>query len=73
MDNSIRSYPVNTIKRIPVYLRLIKAMQRDGKEFVSSALIADKLGLDSIQVRKDIQITGIVGKPKVGYYITERR
>ncbi|MCP4568702.1 MAG: redox-sensing transcriptional repressor Rex, partial [FCB group bacterium] len=40
-----------------------------GRDIVSSREIAAKLGLDPIQVRKDLQFTGVIGKPKVGYVI----
>jgi redox-sensing transcriptional repressor len=39
----------------------------EGSTFVSGTLIAKITGLDSIQVRKDLAITGIIGKPKKGY------
>jgi redox-sensing transcriptional repressor len=39
----------------------------EGSTFVSGTLIAKIAGLDSIQVRKDLAITGIIGKPKKGY------
>ena len=37
----------------------------------SVANLADELGLNQIQVRKDISSTGIEGKPKVGFDIDE--
>jgi redox-sensing transcriptional repressor len=42
-------------------------MQSEGNEYVSGTLIAQELGLEPIQVRKDLAITGIIGKPKKGY------
>jgi redox-sensing transcriptional repressor len=38
-----------------------------GIPHVSCSAIARALNLDPTQVRKDIEVTGIVGKPKVGY------
>jgi len=38
-----------------------------GVTCVSCSAIARALDLDPTQVRKDIEVTGIVGKPKVGY------
>ena len=57
------------MKRLPAYLHLLKQLQESGRDVVSSAHIADKLKLEAIQVRKDLAVTGNVGKPKVGYYI----
>jgi redox-sensing transcriptional repressor len=42
-------------------------MSAAGIPYVSSASLARSLDLDPTQVRKDIEVTGIVGKPKVGY------
>jgi redox-sensing transcriptional repressor len=42
-------------------------MMLTGVTNVSCTAIATALNLDSTQVRKDIEATGIVGKPKVGY------
>jgi redox-sensing transcriptional repressor len=38
-----------------------------GDEYISGTVIANELNLEPIQVRKDLAITGIVGKPKRGY------
>jgi redox-sensing transcriptional repressor len=42
-------------------------MQSEGNAYISGTLIAQELGLEPIQVRKDLAITGIIGKPKKGY------
>jgi hypothetical protein len=34
-------------------------------------VIGQELGLVPVQVRKDLQYTGIVGKPKTGYSVNE--
>jgi redox-sensing transcriptional repressor len=44
-------------------------MQREGEEYISGTVIAQELNLESIQVRKDLSITGIMGRPKRGYPI----
>jgi redox-sensing transcriptional repressor len=56
-----------SIKRLPSYLAVIRRIHAEGRAFVSGTLIAETVGLDSIQVRKDLAITGIIGKPKKGY------
>lgn len=58
-----------TIRRLPAYLHLLRHLGEDGRDLVSSTHIAELLKLEPIQVRKDLAITGIVGKPKIGYYI----
>jgi redox-sensing transcriptional repressor len=58
-----------SIKRLPSYLHVIEAFQRDGREYISGTLIADELELESIQVRKDLALTGIVGRPRLGFHV----
>jgi redox-sensing transcriptional repressor len=48
-------------------MHIIRNLQREGKEYISGSVIAHELSLDSIQVRKDLSITGIIGRPKKGY------
>jgi redox-sensing transcriptional repressor len=62
-----RSFPEPTLRRLPVYHNFIKKVAESGVEYVSCTQIADALGLVPIQVRKDLELTGTVGKPKVGY------
>ncbi len=59
-----------TIRRLPVYLHLLRGLQGGGTERVSSTYIAEQLKLDAVQVRKDLSSTGIVGKPRVGFEVT---
>ena len=56
-----------TIKRLPAYLHIVEAAHREGKEYISGTVIAEELELEPIQVRKDLAITGIVGKPRLGF------
>jgi redox-sensing transcriptional repressor len=58
-----------SVRRLPSYIHIIRNLQREGKEYISGAIIAHELNLDSIQVRKDLSITGIAGRPKKGYPI----
>lgn len=60
-----------SVRRLPSYLHLLRQFHANGRELVSSTHLADSLHLDSIQVRKDLAITGIVGKPKIGYYVPQ--
>ena len=59
-----------SIRRLPSYLHLIKQVQSEGDEFISGTVIAQELHLEPIQVRQDLAITGIIGKPKRGYPVT---
>ena len=70
-ENGVSAAPLPSVRRLPTYLRLLNELQARGRDVVSCTHIADELGLVSVQVRKDLAVTGIVGKPKVGYQIPE--
>ena len=58
---------IPSIRRLPSYLHIIRQSKDEGHEYISGTVIAQELHLEPIQVRKDLAITGIVGKPKKGY------
>jgi redox-sensing transcriptional repressor len=64
---SVRAIPEASLRRLPIYHHLLQELMLTGVPNVSCTAIASALNLDSTQVRKDIEATGIVGKPKVGY------
>jgi redox-sensing transcriptional repressor len=64
-----RTIPEASLRRLPAYHRVLEQMAAAGIGFVSCSLIGKALNLDPTQVRKDIEATGIVGRPKVGYPI----
>lgn len=66
-----RAYPLASVRRMPQYLRVLRQMKAAGRSVVSCTHIADALQLGAVQVRKDLAMTGIVGKPKVGYATDE--
>ena len=58
---------VNTLQRLPPYLNYLKSLDDDGN--ISSTEIARALGLNDVQVRKDLSSVSSGGRPKVGYNI----
>jgi redox-sensing transcriptional repressor len=66
-----REIPEASLRRLPIYYRSLQGMVAAGVSQVSCADLARVLGLDPTQVRKDIEMTGIVGKPRVGYALDE--
>jgi redox-sensing transcriptional repressor len=66
----IGSVSTQTLQRLPLYLRYLKALPRDGRMNISAKAIAEALGLGEIQVRKDLAAISSGGRPKIGY-ITE--
>ncbi len=60
--------PEASLRRLPIYYRYLQDLMAAGAvHAVSCADLARALGLDPTLVRKDIEMTGIVGKPRVGY------
>ena len=62
--------PEASLRRLSIYYHLLQAMTLTGVANVSCTQIAAALNLDPTQVRKDIEVTGMAGKPKVGYPLT---
>lgn len=62
---------IPTIRRLPSYLNVIRRALEKNMKVISGTVIASELELEPIQVRKDLAVTGIVGKPRVGYDVKE--
>ncbi len=62
-----RLFPHPSIRRLPSYLRLLRQLRVEGGQKISCTRIARELDLDSTQVRKDLALTGITGRPRIGY------
>ncbi len=60
-----------SIRRLPSYLHVIKEAAEKNIEYISATVIAEEFKLEPIQVRKDLAITGITGKPKKGFPVEE--
>ncbi len=56
-----------TLRRLPVYLYFLEKVREDGIINISAPTIGKNLKCDSTQVVKDLAVTGIKGKPRVGY------
>lgn len=69
--NKCQYISVPSIRRLPLYFNILKEMKEGGLEYASGTVIAERLGVLPIQVRKDLAITGVTGKPKLGFPITE--
>jgi len=69
---SIKPIPEPTLRRLPVYYQYLKKINKEGKiDFISATQIGTDLNIIPIQVRKDLEITEIPGRPKLGYSVTE--
>jgi redox-sensing transcriptional repressor len=68
---SLKIDKLPTIRRLPTYLHLLRGLSALGVEFVSSAHLAEQMKIDAILVRKDLELTGISGTPRVGFKVRD--
>jgi redox-sensing transcriptional repressor len=68
-NNKILRLP--TIKRLPTYLHILKRLQAEGEEYVSTTALINELDFKPILVRKDLALMGIPGKPRTGYCLKD--
>ena len=65
------SIPQPSLNRLPQYHHFLVELKAKGVGRVSCSTIGEALNLVPVQVRKDLQYTGIVGRPKTGYSVAE--
>ena len=59
--------PQPVLKRLPRYLNYLKGKRKEGLDRISSTMISADLGLNSVQVRKDLACVSDCGKPRTGF------
>ena len=62
-----KQVPEPTLKRLPGYLYYLEKVKEQGIINISAPVIGKDLKCDPTQVVKDLAVTGIKGKPRVGY------
>ena len=60
-------YTIPALKRLPAYLHHLRALHASGEEYAASPALARALRLDSMTVRKDLELIGVAGLTGVGY------
>src|ERR1035438_9886163 len=65
------SIPQPSLRRLPQYHHYLVDLEAAGTHQISCSAIGRDLGFVPVQVRKDLQYTGIVGRPKTGYSVSE--
>ena len=61
-----KNISLQTLRRLPVYLHYLRSV-RHQYENISATFIAERLGLNDVQVRKDLASVSGSGRPKTGY------
>lgn len=70
-DPMTRRISDSAVRRLALYLRLLRELRRQEVELVSSRELADRTGATSAQVRKDLSLFGSFGKRGRGYVVAE--
>jgi redox-sensing transcriptional repressor len=62
-----RPVPDIVIGRLPIYLRALTYLLDEGQQITASKNLAERLGISSAQIRKDLSHFGEFGKQGMGY------
>ena len=65
-----KDVPAVTVPRLALYLRKLRELRARGVERVSSKDLAELIGLNAAQIRKDFSYFGEFGTRGVGYEVT---
>jgi redox-sensing transcriptional repressor len=71
MRNGKVKAPAPVIRRLSNYHHLLLGLRQRHVESVSSTTLAEILEYTPIQVRKDLQLAGLVGRPRTGFRVDE--
>ncbi len=70
-EPKLKAIPEPSLRRLPIYHHYLKRIDEEGVISISCTTMANDLHLEPIQIRKDIAITGVVGKPQIGYNVKQ--
>jgi len=62
-----------TVRRLSHYFRVLEEVAAEGKRMISSHLLAEREGITSAQVRKDLSSFGSFGRRGLGYHVEHLR
>ncbi len=63
----------STIRRLSHYYRVLEEVSAEGKRMISSNTLAEREGITSAQVRKDLSYFGSFGRRGLGYSVEHLR
>lgn len=67
----LRGVSKPTLRRLPTYLNYLKTQEAEGRINISATVVAAALGLNEVQVRKDLSLASRGGgRPKTGYSVS---
>ena len=63
----------STVRRLSHYYRVLQEVEAEGKRLISSHRLAEREGITSAQVRKDLSYFGSFGRRGLGYNVRHLR
>lgn len=63
----------STVRRLSHYYRVLEEVEAEGKRLISSRRLAEREGITSAQVRKDLSCFGSFGRRGLGYDVAHLR
>jgi len=63
----------STVRRLSHYFRVLEEVRAEGKRMISSYRLAEREGITSAQVRKDLSYFGSFGRRGLGYNVDHLR
>src|SRR5690349_5579771 len=63
----------STVRRLSHYYRVLQEVEAEGKRLISSHRLAEREGVTSAQVRKDLSYFGSFGRRGLGYNVAHLR
>jgi redox-sensing transcriptional repressor len=63
----------STVRRLSHYYRVLEEVEAEGKRLISSHRLAEREGITSAQVRKDLSCFGSFGRRGLGYNVPRLR
>ena len=63
--------PNETVRRLPIYLRGLLSLREEGRKSISSQNLAEFLGFNPWQIRKDFSYFGGFGTRGIGYDVAK--
>lgn len=65
-----QSISKQTLQRLPLYLNYLKTLSFSKTANISATTISNELGLNQVQVRKDLAAVTSGGRPRTGYIVS---
>ncbi|NOT35391.1 MAG: redox-sensing transcriptional repressor Rex [Candidatus Eisenbacteria bacterium] len=72
-DREMSRVSESTIRRLSHYYRVLEEVESEGKRLISSHRLAEREGITSAQVRKDLSVFGSFGRRGLGYNVAHLR